>query len=388
MNELTWSDLGEQFDGPHATPKRQSEGPYFLNISSLENGRLDLTKSDRISEDEFVKWTRRVVPQPGDLLYSYETRLGEAALMPAGIKACLGRRMALLRPNRRVVDPRFLLYFYLGPQFQRTIEKHTITGATVPRLLLSEMPRWPVSIPPLPEQRGIAEVLGALDDKIAANSSTSAIADELVRARYGLLKHTAATWRNLGEIAINARLKAPASSVPGDTTYVGLEHVARRRMWLDDFGRADEVSSDKWHFESGDVLFGKLRPYFHKVVSAATEGICSTDILVVRAQSDDLSGLVLAAAADDETVALTTSATEGTRMPRTSWNDLASVPVPWTHDSQMRRFSAWVEVVAQHSSALVTQSQTLAATRDALLPLLMSGKVRVKEAESAVGEVL
>ncbi len=170
MKELTWADLGQQFDGPHATPKRKTDGPYFLNISSLENGRLDLSKSDRLSEDEFVTWTRRVIPQSGDLLYSYETRLGEAALMPDGIKACLGRRMALLRPNPEVVDPKFLLYFYLGPQFQRTIQKHTITGATVPRLLLSEMPSWTVVIPPLEEQRGIAEVLGALDDKIAANT--------------------------------------------------------------------------------------------------------------------------------------------------------------------------------------------------------------------------
>ena len=182
MKELTWADLGQQFDGPHATPKRKTDGPYFLNISSLENGRLDLSKSDRLSEDEFVTWTRRVIPQSGDLLYSYETRLGEAALMPDGIKACLGRRMALLRPNPEVVDPKFLLYFYLGPQFQRTIQKHTITGATVPRLLLSEMPSWTVVIPPLEEQRGIAEVLGALDDKIAANSTLVAIGEDLAGA--------------------------------------------------------------------------------------------------------------------------------------------------------------------------------------------------------------
>ena len=51
-------------------------------------------------DEDFKRWTRRVVPHPGDLLFSYETRLGEAALMPEGIQACLGRRMALLRPNR------------------------------------------------------------------------------------------------------------------------------------------------------------------------------------------------------------------------------------------------------------------------------------------------
>ena len=119
--KLTIGEIGTLYDGPHATPTRRTEGPYFLNIASLRNGRLDLASSDHVSDDDFISWTRRVQPEAGDLLFSYETRLGEAALMPADVRACLGRRMALLRPNRSLVDPRFLLYFYLGPDFQSTI---------------------------------------------------------------------------------------------------------------------------------------------------------------------------------------------------------------------------------------------------------------------------
>jgi type I restriction enzyme S subunit len=134
---LTFSDLGDIFDGPHATPKRQTEGPYFLNIASLDDGRLDLTQSDHVSREDFERWTKRITPQEGDLLFSYETRLGDAALMPAGIEACLGRRMALLRPNRERVDPRFLLYFYLSPAVRQIIDRRTIHGATVNRIGLS-----------------------------------------------------------------------------------------------------------------------------------------------------------------------------------------------------------------------------------------------------------
>src|SRR5664279_5170116 len=109
---LTFGDLGDLFDGPHATPQRTDVGPFFLNITSLVDGRLDLSQSDHVSEAEFAHWTRRVTPERDDLLFSYETRLGEAALMPGGIRACLGRRMALMRPNREIVNPRFLLYYY------------------------------------------------------------------------------------------------------------------------------------------------------------------------------------------------------------------------------------------------------------------------------------
>jgi type I restriction enzyme, S subunit len=157
-------DLGDLFDGPHATPTRCAEGPYFLNISSLKSGRLDLSESDHVSESDFSKWTRRVTPRAGDLLFSYETRLGEAALMPEGVRACLGRRMALLRPDRNRVDPHFLLHFYLSPAFQRMIAERTIHGATVPRIGLATMGDWKIEVPPMHEQEAIAGSLRALHE--------------------------------------------------------------------------------------------------------------------------------------------------------------------------------------------------------------------------------
>lgn len=155
----TIGDIAQVFDGPHATPKKITSGPYFLSISSLEKGRLDLTKSAFLSEEDFKKWTKRVTPKEGDLLFSYETRLGEAALMPAGVKACLGRRMGLLRFNKDKVIPEYVLYAYLSPAFQQTIKANTLTGATVDRLSISEFPDFPIRIPPLEEQEKVANLL-------------------------------------------------------------------------------------------------------------------------------------------------------------------------------------------------------------------------------------
>jgi type I restriction enzyme S subunit len=142
-------EIAEVFDGPHATPNKIDEGPYFLSISSLENGALDLSKSAHLSEEDFIKWTKRVTPQAGDVLFSYETRLGDAALMPPNVIACLGRRMGLLRPNENKVIPEYLLYAYLSPSFQEIIRAKTIHGATVERISLTEMPSFPIRIPPM-----------------------------------------------------------------------------------------------------------------------------------------------------------------------------------------------------------------------------------------------
>jgi type I restriction enzyme S subunit len=180
-----WTTIGEVaevYDGPHATPKKIGEGPYFLSISSLENGALDLSKSAHLSEEDFKKWTKRITPQRGDVLFSYETRLGAAAMMPSNVTACLGRRMGLLRPNSDKVIPEYLLYAYLSPVFQETLRSKTIHGATVDRIALKEVPSFPVRVPPKEEQLRTVGVLKSLSSKIELNRQTNQTFEQIAQA--------------------------------------------------------------------------------------------------------------------------------------------------------------------------------------------------------------
>jgi type I restriction enzyme S subunit len=105
-------DLCEIFDGPHATPRTVAQGPVFLGISNLLDGLLDLSDTRHVTEDDFVRWTKRVTPTSGDVVFSYETRLGQAARIPKGLRCCLGRRMGLLRAKEEKISPVTLLYAY------------------------------------------------------------------------------------------------------------------------------------------------------------------------------------------------------------------------------------------------------------------------------------
>jgi type I restriction enzyme S subunit len=87
---VTIGELGQVFDGPHATPKTVEQGSVFLGIDALQNGRIDLGQTRHVTPEDFKKWTRRVEPKSGDVVFSYETRLGEAAIIPEGLKCCLG----------------------------------------------------------------------------------------------------------------------------------------------------------------------------------------------------------------------------------------------------------------------------------------------------------
>lgn len=182
-NETTMGEICHGvFDGPHATPRKTTVGPVFLGISCLSNGRLDLSDTAHLSEEDFVKWTRRVTPQEGDIVFSYETRLGEAARIPEGFHGCLGRRMALARPNPEKVDSHFLLYYFISPAFQEVIRQNTVFGSTVNRIPLLEFPNFPVNLPSLAEQREIASILSALDDKIELNRRMNVTLESMARA--------------------------------------------------------------------------------------------------------------------------------------------------------------------------------------------------------------
>ncbi len=183
--EVALGEFVEIYDGPHATPKKTASGPVFLGISNLNNGRLNLAQTNHLSEVDFKRWTRRVTPQKDDIVFSYETRLGEAALIPPNLRCCLGRRMGLLRPKRDNIDSRFLLYAFLGKRFQETLRSRTVHGSTVDRILLTEMGSFPIELPlDIEEQRAIAHVLGTLDDKIELNRRMNQTLEEMARALF------------------------------------------------------------------------------------------------------------------------------------------------------------------------------------------------------------
>jgi type I restriction enzyme, S subunit len=173
------------YDGPHATPKPALDGPVFLGIKNItEDGQLDLSDIRHIAEEDFSEWTRRVTPGPGDIVFTYEATLNRYAIIPKGFRGCLGRRLALIRPNPETVDTRFLFYYFFSEDWRTTISKNILSGSTVDRIPLTSFPTFNISLPPLPTQRKIAAILSAYDDLIENNTRRIAILEEMAQSLY------------------------------------------------------------------------------------------------------------------------------------------------------------------------------------------------------------
>jgi type I restriction enzyme S subunit len=162
--------------------------------------------------------------------------------------------------------------------------------------------------------------------------------------------------------------------------------MPRRSIALDQWDRAGRVTSTKQRFSRGNCLFGKLRPYFHKVGIAPIDGICSTDIVVLTASEPHLAAYVLACIAQNAFVAFTDRTSTGTKMPRTSWSLMSRYPVTLPARPVLDAFQRTVEPIVKMILANISEARTLAATRDLLLPRLMSGEIRIRDVDVAVQE--
>jgi len=142
---------GGLYDGPHATPKPSSSGPVFLGIGNLtETGRLDLSSVRHIAEEDFGKWTKRVCPQPGDIVFTYEATLNRYALIPKGFRGCLGRRLALIRTDPKNHSNLYLFCTFFSDEWRQVVAQNTLSGATVDRIPLSKFSSFPIKLPPMP----------------------------------------------------------------------------------------------------------------------------------------------------------------------------------------------------------------------------------------------
>lgn len=123
------------YDGPHATPPTSDDGAIFLGISNItKDGHIDLSDIKYINENDLPKWTKRVTPKGGDIVFSYEATLNLYAIIPDDFWGCLGRRMALIRPDETKAHGKYLYYYFFSEEWRSTVSSHIITGATVDRI--------------------------------------------------------------------------------------------------------------------------------------------------------------------------------------------------------------------------------------------------------------
>lgn len=316
--------------------------------------------------------------------------------------------------NFKGIDQLFLFYLL---SWQTSYLTYIADGSVQKNLNTTLLKNLEIALPPLPEQRAIAEILGSLDDKIELNRQMNATLEAIARALFkswfvdfdpvyanrgerptplpaevlALFPDTFTDsdlgpipegWEvgTLGNIAKNIRKSVHPEDLPSNTPYIGLQHMPQQSIALSDWGDAEEVNSNKYQFQTEQILFGKLRPYFHKVGIAPVNGICSTDILVIVPKLEQWFSFVLELVSSSQFIDYTTAVSTGTRMPRTNWRNMSKYEVIKPPLTLVKTYNEMTKPLFELIQQNIHQSRTLAELRDTLLPRLISGELRVPEA--------
>lgn len=265
-----------------------------------------------------VKWTEQItkLAEKNDILFCVRgSTTGRMNI--ADQSYVIGRGLAAVRGKKKV-DTRYI-YFLIQLYLPEWL--NVATGSTFPNISGAQLNEFEIAWPPEIERTRITEILGSLDDKIEANNTLLNSLDEYLRLDYVASIKQDKDLRTVSNIAAEVREGVSAQEIDESDVYVGLEHLPRRNVWLSSWGNGSEVTSNKSRFKKGDILFGKLRPYFHKVVVAPVDGVCSTDIIVVRPKPG-FEQLALQVLSSDAVIEYATNVSNGTRMPRAKWSDL------------------------------------------------------------------
>jgi type I restriction enzyme S subunit len=406
-------------------------GPRFLRITDIQNGVVDwhTVPYCPISESDHRKYRLH----PGDIVVARTgNSTGENYLYRGTEDAVYASYLIRFRVNQRAADPAFVWY-NMRTQWWQDFINSSKTGSAQAGANAKVLGLFPLTLPPLAEQKAIAAVLGALDDKIELNRRMNATLEAMARALFqswfvdfdpvrakldgrvvgsplpvgegqgegfcldpataalfpehledSPLGHIPKGWTagKLGDIGTNSRRGVQPGDIAPNTPYIALEHMPRRCIALGDWDDSADVASGKSAFRKGEILFGKLRPYFHKVGVAPFDGVCSTDILVLAPKTPEWFGFLLGHASSDELIQFTDLASTGTKMPRTNWGDISSFKAALPPKPIAAAFTRNVQPMLDRIHANLHQSRTLATLRDTLLPKLLSGEMSVGEVES------
>lgn len=298
-----------------------------------------------------------------------------------------------MRPITNRVFPEYIGYYMRLPSFRGEFRAFS-TMTTRASLRNEDLLGLEVKLPSIEIQKQIAGILSVYDDLIENNQKQIKLLEETAQRLYKewfvnlrfpghentkILDGVPEGWSKstVGNICKLRKVVITPDKIESNTPYIGLEHMPRNDICLSTWGKSEEINSNKFIYLKKDVLFGKIRPYFHKVGFALNDGITSTDTMVMVADQN-LWGLLLATVSSDAFVDFSyQNCKEGAKMPRADWKQMEKYAIMIADQATQKLFEQEILVITNKISALAFQCRSLREARDRMLPKLMGGEVEV-----------
>ena len=406
-------------DCEHRTPPASEDGYPYVGIPQIKDGRIDLDGARCISHEHFREWTRRTSPQPFDIVLSRRCNPGDTGFVSPGfVKFALGQNLVLLRSNREEILKPFLRWLVRGPQWWTQVGKYINVGAVFDSLKCVDIPEFQLPIPPLPEQRAIAHILGTLDDKIELNRRMNATLEAMARAlfrswfvdfdpvRAKMEGHDTGLPKEIADLFPDQLVESELGEVPEGWPLVPLPEVIEvnpsrplqkgmTAPYLDmanmpTRGHAPNSLIQRpfgsgMRFTNGDTLVARITPCLENGKTAYVDflrddeiGWGSTEYIVMKPRTplpNEFAYCLARGTRFRDFAIRNMSGTSGRqRVPATA---LHGFSMPFPPERVAAAFGLAAHTLFARAADALQESRSLSALRDTLLPRLVSGELRL-----------
>ena len=376
-------------DGTHDTPKQVDFGYKLVTGKHIKNGQIDSSSAYYISEDDYNAINRRSLVEQWDVIMSMIGTVGEAAVVKNNPDYAI-KNVALFKCGGSEIRGKWLCYYLNSPEGKGRMLGE-MKGSSQQFLSLKQLRELPIMFSEEKVPR-IVEMISNYDDLIENNQKQIKLLEEAAQRLYKewfvdlrfpghentkIVDGVPEGWSKstVGNICKLRKVVITPDKIESNTPYIGLEHMPRNDICLSTWGKSEEINSNKFIYLKKDVLFGKIRPYFHKVGFALNDGITSTDTMVMVADQN-LWGLLLVTVSSDAFVDFSyQNCKEGAKMSRADWKQMEKYAIMIADQATQKLFEQEILVITNKISALAFQCRSLREARDRMLPKLMGGEV-------------
>lgn len=375
--------VGGPFGSSLVNADYAEDGIPVIRGANMNAGRFIGGEFAFVSHEKFARDLSRNSAAPRDVIYTQRGTLGQVALVPStgADTFVVSQSQMRLRVDPQRAVPEFVYYASTTSEFLKQVDDRAVSTG-VPHTNLGILAELEIPLPPLAKQQAIAEVLGALDDKIAANIALATTAEATIATA-----HTAATRNGVAEKSLLDELVIEFGEPFGGAQFsepgVGRPLIRIRdlktfksQVWSTEFRPKEVVVA------AGDVLVG-MDAEFRATPWLGEAGLLNQRVLRARHAT---YGRALVREMLRRPLAEVEGEKSATTVIHLNKADLARKTVEVPTGDALTAFERLAEPLYEARVALAAENRTLAATRNALLPQLMSGKLRVRDAEAAASE--
>ena len=373
-------------DCPHTTAEDEGKGYSLIRTPNIGKGRLLLEGVHRVSEDVYNSRNFRAVPQDDDLIFAREAPAGNVAIIKNGEKVCLGQRTVLIRPNKKLVDPNYLVYYLLTPHQQYKL-LGTANGATVAHVNLPIIRNLSIELPSIEKQRKTAQILSAYDDLIENNQKQIKLLEEAAQRFYKewfvdlrfpgyentpIIDGLPQGWKrerlvDIADVQYGFAFDGSLFNSNGN----GMP-IIRIRNIPDGITKdyTTEEADEQYIVKNGDIVVG-MDGEFHINSWSGADSYLVQRTCRIKPHNSGMNGYLLQAIY--EPIKFFESTVVGATVAHLGKKHIDTITVLTAPEEMYKPFQQYFN----KRQLLLNQNQRLAEARDRLLPKLMSGELEV-----------